>query len=117
MSNSVQLKTLNKATIIELIGDEPVKIRKFQFEFLGQSATLLKDIVTSFNKNDFSNIKEQAHYLKTSARAVGAERCAYFLESIELQSLSKNKSAIKQLLIKLNHELKAIQMELKNDES
>ncbi|KZN43972.1 Hpt domain-containing protein [Pseudoalteromonas luteoviolacea] len=111
-----ELKTLNRNTIIDLVGDEPDKIRKFHAEFLAQAATVLKTIVQSFNINDFGELKSQAHFLKTSARAVGAERSAYFLETIERYSLTKNKSAIKQIIIKLNGEFIAIKKELTNGE-
>ncbi|TLX48044.1 Hpt domain-containing protein [Pseudoalteromonas phenolica] len=116
MSSPNNLQTLNNDTIIDLIGNEPIKIKKFQHEFLIQSASSLKEIVNYFNSNDFFNIKESAHFLKTSAKAIGAERSAYFLESIEEQCLVNNKPAIKQLLIKLNTELKAIKSELRNEE-
>ncbi|MDK1288020.1 Hpt domain-containing protein [Pseudoalteromonas umbrosa] len=110
-----ELKTLNRNTIIELVGDEPTKIAKFHVEFLKQASVVLKSIVKSFNISDFKELKSQAHYLKTSARAVGAERCAYFLETIESYSLDQNKPAIKQVIIKLNGEFGAIKKELTHD--
>ncbi|MDK2596651.1 Hpt domain-containing protein [Pseudoalteromonas obscura] len=111
-----QLKTLNHNTIIELVGDEPAKIHKFHIEFLKQSSAILRTIIQSFNSDDFSEIKNQAHFLKTSAKAVGAERSAYFLETIESYSLERNKAAIKQVIIKLNGEFKAIKKELTYDQ-
>ncbi|KID55884.1 hypothetical protein JF50_16190 [Pseudoalteromonas luteoviolacea] len=110
-----ELQTLNRRTIEELVGDEPAKIAKFHFEFLKQASVVLKSIVKSFNISDFNELKSQAHYLKTSAKAVGAERCAYFLETIENYSLDENKPAIKQVIIKLNGEFVAIKKELRHD--
>lgn len=102
------LKTLNRTTIAELVGDEPDKIIKFQSEFLIQSHKILKQIIQSFNSSDFSGLKSHAHYLKTSAKAVGAERSAFYLETIESHCLEGNKAAMKQVIIKLNCEFKAI---------
>lgn len=113
MSNIKAPKTLNSKVMLDLIGDDKDKIKQFQIDFLSQANTYYKKLVACFNQSQFSQIKEHAHFLKTSANAIGAEKTGYFLASIEQFALQQDKPAIKQLILKLRSELKLLALEVK----
>lgn len=106
---------LNKNVIKNLIGDDAELIRKFEIEFLQQAKQSIGKIVAMFNKNDFSAIKEEAHYIKTSAKAIGAEQTADLLQALEDNALNNDKGTCKQQIILINQSLKLVYGAIMNE--
>ncbi|CAH9050451.1 hypothetical protein PSECIP111951_00195 [Pseudoalteromonas holothuriae] len=77
------LKTLNEDVMLELLGDDRDEINSFRQQFLVQAKNSLQKIAGYYRQNQIKAIKDEAHYLKTSAKAIGAERCAYYLQQLE----------------------------------
>ncbi|MFT5756459.1 MAG: HPt (histidine-containing phosphotransfer) domain-containing protein [Alteromonadaceae bacterium] len=112
--NDIQGKILNRNVMRDLIGDDEVLTKKFHIEFLKQAKISLNKIALCFNSNDFTAIKEEAHFLKTSAKAIGAEKTAYLLENLEIMALAKEKEKCKQHIIDINATLKQVYGEIVN---
>lgn len=110
-----QLKTLNKQTLINIIGNEPEERLKFIASFLKQSQESLKKFVQLYNQDDYSNIREEAHFLKTSANAVGAEKVGDILQQLEDYAVESHKAKCKILIQHINVEVKQVYVEFKND--
>ncbi|ATC98304.1 MAG: Hpt domain-containing protein [Pseudomonadota bacterium] len=108
-----ELVTLNSSVMIELIGNDLAKIKQFQIDFLGQANEYFKKLAGAYNQNQFENLKEHAHFLKTSANAIGAEKTGHYLATIEAFALKKDKPALKELILKLKSELKTLAGEIR----
>ena len=80
------LKVLNRNVMIALIGDDQPQIRQFEIDFLKQAQVSIKKITGYYQNDEFEQIKEEAHFLKTSAKAVGAEQSAMHLEALEKEA-------------------------------
>lgn len=106
---------LNKNIIKDLIGDDAELIRKFEIEFLQQAKESIGKIVAMFNQNDFAAIKEEAHYIKTSAKAIGAEQTADLLQTLEDNALNNDKATCKQQIILINQSLKLVYGAIMNE--
>lgn len=107
---------LNKNIIKDLIGDDAELIRKFEIEFLQQAKESIGKIVAMFNQNDFAAIKEEAHYIKTSAKAIGAEQTADLLQTLEDNALNNDKATCKQQIILINQSLKLVYGAIMNEQ-
>ncbi|MBQ4847213.1 Hpt domain-containing protein, partial [Pseudoalteromonas sp. MMG005] len=55
----------------------------------------LQHIATLYRTEQLDKIKEEAHFLKTSAKAIGAEICAHHLQTLEDSSLGQDKAICK----------------------
>lgn len=108
------LKVLNRQVMISLIGNDSIQIRQFEIDFLKQAQVSIKKIATFYQLSDFEQIKEEAHFLKTSARAVGAEQSAMHLQNMESAALKKDKAECKELLKLTTLSLKSVYEEVKN---
>ena len=106
------LKILNNETLIALVGDESSTLQKFQREFLLQSKQCLKTLVHEFNTQNFPSLVETAHYLKTSAKSVGAEQVSDTLQNLEKTGSHRDITATKKLLIQLQAQLNAVRKEV-----
>lgn len=108
--NNTQRQILNRQVMVDLIGDDAEMMRKFEIQFLQQAKASLEKITVLFNKNKIAEIKEEAHFLKTSAKAVGAEQTADLLEALELIDLDKDKDKkqCKERIILINRSLKQV---------
>jgi len=102
------LKTINQQVMIDLIGDVKAEIVHFQQQFLRQAKTSLQHIAQLYRQEQFNKIKDEAHFLKTSAKAIGAELCAYHLQTLEYASLAQDKIKCKQHIHNLSNELKQV---------
>lgn len=109
------LQILNKQTLIDILGDEPSEHLKFIASFLTQAQESLKKLVQLYNHNDYSNIREEAHFLKTSANAVGAEKVGDILQQLEDYAVESHKAKCKILIQHINVEVKQVYVEFKND--
>jgi len=103
-----QAQVLNKDVMINLIGNEPETIKQFEVDFIKQAHQAMKTIITQYNTNNFAEIKETAHFLKTSAHAIGAEQTAALLEKLEEISASHDKEKCKEYIILINNAIKQV---------
>ncbi|WP_440904211.1 Hpt domain-containing protein [Catenovulum sp. SX2] len=94
-----------------LIGDDIESIQQYKSEFLQQCVPSLREIAAAFNKNDKHAVKEAAHYLKTSAKAVGAMRCANRLQAIEEAAMAEQRAVLKQHITQLQQDIRDIKKE------
>lgn len=92
----------------ELIGDEPELIAQFQADFINQAQLSLKELATHYNHREFDALKQSAHFLKTSAKAIGAEEVTEILQQLELAAISKDINLTKQLIIQLKSSLQSL---------
>ncbi len=115
-SNENELQILNRQVMIDLIGDDQEMMRKFEIQFLQQAKISIAKIAELFKQNDLKPIKEEAHFLKTSARAVGAEQTAELLQSLENIALQKDNEACKEHIILINRAVKQVYGVLTNEQ-
>lgn len=107
-----QFVTFNPNVMVELIGDDHNKIKQFQVHFLRQANEYFGKLAGAYNHEQYAELKEHAHFLKTSANAIGAEKTGYYLATIESFAVKEDKFALKQLILKLKAELKALAKEV-----
>ncbi|RTR40888.1 Hpt domain-containing protein [Shewanella canadensis] len=112
-----QLQILNRNVMIELIGNEPDMIRQFEIDFLKQAKVSLRNIVTMYNDSRILEIKEEAHFLKTSAKAVGAEQTSYLLQALEQSGLDQDKAKCKDLILRVKEALQRVHGVIVNDKT
>ncbi len=108
-------QVLNREVIINLIGDDKVAARKFELEFLKQAKMSIADITSYFNQQRYQKISEVAHYLKTSAKAVGAEITAEHLQQLEVCAINQDLMQCKQQIIELHQAVKQVYAEVTNN--
>jgi len=99
---------LNKNTMLELVGDDPELIQQFQIDFLKQAQESLPQLVALFQQQEFNQIKELAHFLKTSAKAIGAEVVANLLQKLEYSALEHDIKECKQFIVQTNVAVKQL---------
>lgn len=102
---SDQMQLLNPETMAELLGDDTELINQFKQQFLEQAHECLPKLIKEFKQSSFEDMKETAHFLKTSARAVGAEQMSYLLQDIEQNCLDLQVDALKQQIVALNQSI------------
>ncbi|MBD1583762.1 Hpt domain-containing protein [Pseudoalteromonas sp. S16_S37] len=102
------LQTLNEDVMLELLGDDLEEINSFRQQFLVQAKGSLQKIADHYRQDKLKEIKEEAHYLKTSAKAIGAERCAYFLQELEDAALDLEKQKCRAYIESLSNEIKNV---------
>lgn len=106
--NYTDKSVLNKQTMRSLIGDDDALREKFEIDFLKQGKQSLRKMTALFNESQFELIQQEAHFLKTSAKAVGAEQVAAILQELETIALSSDGVACKEMIISLNTALKQV---------
>jgi HPt (histidine-containing phosphotransfer) domain-containing protein len=109
------LKILNRNVMFELIGDDEALMKKFEIEFLQQAKKSIAQLSSAYTAANFTEIKEAAHFLKTSAKAVGAEITADYLQQLEDESLNNNKEQCKALIISINSSVKSVYGVIKDE--
>ncbi|GGI88465.1 hypothetical protein GCM10007978_27730 [Shewanella hanedai] len=102
------LEILNKNIMLDLIGDDPVMIKQFEIDFLKQAKESLQKLILMYNQGSFSGVKEEAHFLKTSAAAVGAEQTSYLLKALELSGEEEDKPKCKRLIVNIKTSLQQV---------
>ncbi|WP_076407462.1 Hpt domain-containing protein [Shewanella sp. UCD-KL12] len=113
--NEGNQQILNRNVMIELIGDEPELIRQFEIDFLKQAKSSLQKIADLYNRSKFSDIKEEAHFLKTSAKAVGAEQVSHLLQTLEESGNELNKPECRELILNIKVALQQIHGVIANE--
>jgi HPt (histidine-containing phosphotransfer) domain-containing protein len=106
--NKDELKLLNPSTLEDLIGNDKELISQFQIDFIKQAKVSLEKIYSHFNHENYQEIKEEAHYLKTSAKAVGAEITGEQLQRLEQYSQSGENKECRGTIIDLGKSIKAV---------
>ncbi|QYJ85425.1 Hpt domain-containing protein [Shewanella mesophila] len=106
MKNSPSI--LNPSVMQELIGNEPDLIAQFKKDFIIQAQSSLKELATHYNARDFEAIRQAAHFLKTSAKAIGAEQVTETLQQIEHAANAKDVNLTKQLIMQLKGSLQTL---------
>ncbi|GEK10628.1 hypothetical protein PPE03_28770 [Pseudoalteromonas peptidolytica] len=101
----VMSKTLNPNVLIELIGDDFITAKKFYTDFLIQSKSSFAKMRATYQDNDLKRLKDEAHYLKTSAKAVGAELLADYLQELEYAAMDGNSSLCAEKIKAIHHEI------------
>jgi len=110
------LQVLNRNVMIQLIGNEPEMIRQFEIDFLKQAKVSLRKILAMYNNSQILEIKEEAHFLKTSAKAVGAEQTSYLLQALEQSGLDQDKAKCKTLILQIKEALQSVHGVIINDQ-
>ena len=105
---AINRQVLNRQVMVDLIGDDQEMMRKFEIQFLQQAKISIAKIAELFKKNELKPIKEEVHFLKTSARAVGAEQSADLLQSLEEVALKQDKAQCKEHIILINRAVKQV---------
>jgi HPt (histidine-containing phosphotransfer) domain-containing protein len=103
-----KLILFNSKTLEALIGDDKELTEQFKLDFLKQAKVSLEKIYHHFNNNDFNEIKEEAHYLKTSANAIGAEITGEQLQLLEEYSEGRKTTDCRNMIIALGKSIKAV---------
>ena len=109
------LKILNRNVMFELIGDDKPLMKKFEIEFLQQAKKSIAKLSAAYSSSNFNAIKEESHFLKTSAKAVGAEISAHYLQQLEDESPNNNKEQCKELIILINNSVQQVYGVIKNE--
>ncbi|MFC3032754.1 Hpt domain-containing protein [Pseudoalteromonas fenneropenaei] len=110
-----QYRTINPAVIIELIGDDPKEIKEFQLNFLYQAKGCIQKMIQYYKTQDFAQLKGEAHYLKTSAKAIGAELCGHYLQQLEVLAAKEDLEQCKLQLARIAKELEAVKQGIVHD--
>ena len=98
-------KSLNPQVMIELIGDDKASARKFYSDFLQQAKSSCGLLKQAYQDSAYQELKDHAHFLKTSAKAVGAEVLAEQLQELEEQALANNQAQCAELIRAIHTEL------------
>ncbi|MDO7085861.1 Hpt domain-containing protein [Pseudocolwellia sp. AS88] len=114
MTNN-QLKIFNNSAMFDLVGDDKELIKKFQIEFLQQAKQSIAKLSDAYGQSDFTTLKEEAHFLKTSAKAIGAEQTGDYLQQLEDISELNDKNKCKELIILINNSIKQVYGVIKNE--
>ncbi len=101
--------------MFDLVGDDKELIKRFQIEFLQQAKQSITKLSDAYGQADFKALKEQAHFLKTSAKAIGAEQTADYLQQLEDISELNDKNQCKDLIILINNSIKQVYGVIKNE--
>ncbi|TMP38030.1 Hpt domain-containing protein [Pseudoalteromonas rubra] len=107
-SDHSQLARLNAQTLVDLIGEDMDTIARFQRDFVTQAESSCKLFLSAYSNAAYTELKEHAHFLKTSARAIGAERCSEYLAELEDAALSGDRRDCRSVLINIAQEIKAL---------
>ena len=103
---------LNRDVMRQLIGDDQQLIKQFEVDFLKQAKQSLSKIVTLYNDGKITAIKEEAHFLKTSAKAIGAEQTADLLLDLEMLSLEQDRQGCSRLIQEVGQSVKLVHGEI-----
>lgn len=101
-------QVINPQTLTDLIGDDPVFIKKFKVDFLHQAKKSMQELAEQYQQNNAQKMKEAAHFLKTSAKAVGAEITAQLLQELEDSVIDNSKEKNKAQLILITNSIKSV---------
>lgn len=110
------LPILDNKVLLGLLGGNKSQLRAFQLEFLLEASVTVEKISLAKNKVDFDSIKNMAHYLCSSATAVGASRFANTLMQLEESAEQREKSRCDECFLELLQQLKLVRKEIEDAE-
>jgi CheY-like chemotaxis protein/HPt (histidine-containing phosphotransfer) domain-containing protein len=103
-----ELPILSHNVLIDFIGNDKNSINEFYIEFMQQADTSMKFLTMHFNARNFEKISEEAHFLKTSAMAIGAQRTGQILHILEDKAREKSTKECYRELVALKTTLIAL---------
>jgi HPt (histidine-containing phosphotransfer) domain-containing protein len=112
--NEKNLSVLNPDILEALIGDDKELTDQFRIDFLKQAKVSLEKIYHHFNNENFKEIKEEAHYLKTSAKAIGAEITGDQLQMLEQYAENEQSAQCRLMIVELGKSIKAVYEAIKH---
>tara|TARA_R110002167_G_scaffold114348_1_gene288044 strand:+ start:69472 stop:74622 length:5151 start_codon:yes stop_codon:yes gene_type:complete len=99
---------INMAVLNDMFGEDSDKAHFFLKKFVPQAELLIKEITDAVKQQDSETITFNAHKLKSSARAVGAEKLANIFEQLEQASKEENIKLIEQYFKYISEEMKKV---------
>lgn len=96
----------------DLVGDDADEIKSIYLEFLQELKQVFVEIIKMTKRKDFSGVKDQAHYLKTSAYGVGTHKLAKLLGAVESAALNEDMATILFCVGQIKDEAVKIQAEI-----
>jgi CheY-like chemotaxis protein/HPt (histidine-containing phosphotransfer) domain-containing protein len=109
-----ELPILSHNVLIDFIGNDKNSINEFYIEFMQQADTSMKFLTMHFNARNFEKISEEAHFLKTSAMAIGAQRTGQILHILEDKAREKSTKECYRELVALKTTLIALKSSIAN---
>jgi len=76
-------EVINLSILAKVVGNDPVKIRKFALEFVKSATDGLSQIETAWKNRDIGALNAHGHRIKSSARTVGALSFADLCHALE----------------------------------
>jgi len=101
----VKRSPINSASLYKLFGDNTEKHHDILNKFVSQAQSLVSDIDKAYEDKDFEQVTFLSHKMKSSSRAMGAEKLATIFESLEQASKIIDEPETKQLIIVVKSEL------------
>lgn len=116
MAKSIDLMLiLNRQVMADLLGDDKQMIQQFERDFVAQAKSIVAEMIALIKLKQFVQLKAKAHYLKTSAKAIGAEQSAFWLQQIEHdcneQHFEHCQTSLKSLMLTLQQVEKEVQLD------
>jgi HPt (histidine-containing phosphotransfer) domain-containing protein len=111
--NSANTNAVDIEALRDLVGDDIDEIKSIYAEFLEDLKQVFVKLIKSTKAKDYPAVKHDAHYLKTSAYAVGTHKLAKLLESIESAALKEDDSTLLFCIGELKEEAIKVQTEIK----
>ncbi|WP_083296203.1 response regulator [Duganella sp. HH101] len=74
---------MDLSVLATLLGDDPLKLRKFAYKFLLSSQEGVRDMDAALLRGEVQTVRELGHRIKSAARSVGAFRMADVCEDLE----------------------------------
>jgi len=95
---------INIAALRQLVGDDAELHQRLLKKFINSSTMIVNTITKASNQQDWAEVVNQAHKLKSSSRAVGAALLAELSENIEQAGKSNRADEVRRLAQKINVE-------------
>lgn len=106
--DSIENRPINSAALYELLGDNISKHHDILIKFISQAQDIISDIDKAFEDKDLEQVTFLSHKMKSSSRAIGAEKLATVFENLEQASKISDEHKTKQLLATIKSELTSV---------
>jgi HPt (histidine-containing phosphotransfer) domain-containing protein len=77
------MQVYNEQTVVNLVGNDQALIEKFKYRFIKQLEESIDSLLKCYQLEDCQKIKLEAHFLKSSAQSMGAEKLQNALVQLE----------------------------------
>ena len=105
---------INLQTLKSMFGEDAVKHSKFLHKFIAQADSIIIEIFQAYEDNDISQLAFYGHKLKSSARAVGADKLADLCEKIEFSAKQGDAENTYSLLPEIKPEMQSVTYYINN---